>query len=87
MRANKYLVGLVFGVVVGLWHVFWSFLVWVGWAQAFIDLIFRLHFIRHPYTISPFDFGTAAMLVGVVFVIWYVLGFIAAMVWNLFHKQ
>lgn len=22
MKANKYLIGLVFGVVVGLWHVF-----------------------------------------------------------------
>ena len=87
MKANKYLVGLVFGVVGGLWHVFWSFLVWAGWAQAFIDLIFILHFIRPPYAIRPFAFGTAATLVGVVFVIWYVFGFIAAMVWNLFHKQ
>ncbi len=35
MKANKYLVGLVFGVVGGLWHVFRLFLVWVGWGQAF----------------------------------------------------
>jgi len=87
MRANKYLVGLVLGIIGGLWHVFWSLLVWVGWAQDFIDLIFRLHFIRPPYTIRSFDFGTAAMLVGVVFVIWYIFGVIAAMVWNLFHKR
>lgn len=87
MQTNKYLVGLVFGIVGAVWHVFWSLLVWVGWAQAFIDFIFRLHFITPPYTISTFDFGTAALLVGVVFVLWFVLGFIAALVWNVFHHQ
>ena len=87
MHANKYLVGLVFGIVGAIWHVFWSFLVWVGWAQVFIDFIFRLHFITPPYNISPFDFGTAALLVGVVFVLWFILGFIAALVWNVFHRH
>ncbi|MBI2998272.1 MAG: hypothetical protein HYY46_07425 [Deltaproteobacteria bacterium] len=87
MKTNKYLVGLVLGIVGAVWHVFWSFLVWVGWAQAFIDFIFRLHFITPPYTISAFDFGIAALLVTVVFVLWYILGFFAALVWNLLHGQ
>jgi hypothetical protein len=86
MKTNKYLVGLVFGIVGAVWHVIWSFLVWGGWAQTFIDFVFRLHFITPPYTISAFDFGTAAMLILVVFVLWYILGFIAALVWNMFHE-
>ncbi len=73
METNKYVVGLVFGVVGAVWHVFWSLLVWAGWAQAFIDFIFRLHFITPPYTISAFDLGTAALLVTVVFALWYIL--------------
>lgn len=43
--------------------------------------------ITPPYTISAFDFGTAALLVTVVFVPWYILGFFAALVWNLLHGQ
>ncbi len=87
MQANKYLVGLVLGIVGAVWHVFWSFLVWAGWGQAFIDFIFRLHFIAPPYTILAFDFGTAALLVGVVFFLWFILGFIGALVWNVFHRH
>ena len=87
MNTNKYLVGLVFRIVGAIWHVFWSFLVWAGWAQPFIDFIFRLHFITPPYRIAVFDFGTAALLVTVVFVLWFILGFIAALVWNVFHKK
>lgn len=87
MKVNQFLVGLVFGIVGAIWHLFWSALVWLGWAQPFIDFIFRLHFITPPYKITPFDFGTAAILVTVVFLIWAILGFIAAIVWNTVHKQ
>ena len=87
MKTNKYLVGLVFGLVGAVWHLFWSVLVWLGWAQGFIDFIFRLHFITPPYKINPFDLRTAAMLVTAVFIIWVIFGFIAAIVWNIFHKQ
>lgn len=68
MKTNKYLVGLVFGIVGAVWHLFWSVLVWLGWAQGFIDFIFRLHFITPPYKITPFDLRTAAMLVTIVFI-------------------
>ena len=86
MKTNKFLIGVIFGIVGAVWHVFWSFLVWAGWAQPFIDFIFRLHFITPPYRIAAFDFGTAALLVAVVFALWFVLGFIAGLVWNVFHK-
>jgi hypothetical protein len=87
MKLNKVLVGVVFGIVGAVWHLFWSFLVWVGWAQASLDFIFTLHFITPPYKIAAFDFITAALLITVVFVLWFVLGFIAAAVWNIFHRQ
>ena len=87
MKTNIFLVGLVFGVVGAVWHLFWSFLVWAGWAQAFIDFIFTLHFIAPPYKIAAFDFITAALLIAVVFVLWFVLGLVAAAAWNIFHRQ
>jgi len=86
MKTNKIVVGGVFGVVGAVWHLFWSFLVWAGWAQSFIDLIFTLHFITPPYKIAAFDPVTAVLLITVVFVLWFVLGIIAAAVWNMFHR-
>lgn len=87
MKISKIVVGVVFGIVGAVWHLFWSFLVWAGWAQDFIDFIFRLHFITPPYKITPFEFITAALLITVVFVLWFALGIIAAAVWNLFHRE
>lgn len=87
MKTNKFRVGLVFGMVGAVWHVFWSFLVWVGWAQSFIDFIFTLHFIMPLYRIAAFDLGTATLLITVVFVLWFTLGIVAAAVWNMFHRQ
>lgn len=87
MKTNKIVVGIVFAVVGALWHLFWSFLVWAGWAQPFIDFIFTLHFITPLYKIAAFDFVTAALLIGVVFILWFVLGIIAAAVWNVFSRK
>lgn len=87
MKGNQYLYGLACGLVGSIWHVFWSALVWLGWAQAFINFIFRLPFITPPYKIIPFDLGTAVMPVTVVFVIWAILGFMAAIVWDTVRQQ
>jgi len=87
MKLKIVLVGVVFGIIGAVWHLFWSFLVWLGWAQAFLDFIFTLHFITPPYKITAFDFITAALLITMVFVLWFVLGIIAAAVWNIFLRQ
>ena len=87
MKINGIVVGVVFGVVGAVWHLFWSLLVWAGWAQAFIDFIFGLHFITPLYKIAAFDFVTATLLITVVFVLWFVLGIITAAVWNMFHRE
>ena len=87
MQTNKIVVGVVFGIVGAVWHLVWSFLVWAGWAQEFIDFIFRLHFITPPYKIAAFDFVTATLLITVAFVLWLGLGIIGAAVWNIFQRR
>jgi hypothetical protein len=79
---GKHKAGLALGSILGLWHLTWSLLVAVGFAQVLIDWIFRLHFIQPPYTIAPFRFGLAVTLIAVTTAIGYVFGWLLAAIWN-----
>jgi len=54
----------------------------IGVAQAFMDWIFRLHFIEPPYRMMPFSFGTAALLILLTFTLGYLFGWVLAALWN-----
>ena len=79
-NANK--IGLVFGAVIGGWHVCWSLLVLLGWAQPVIDFIFWAHMINPIYVIKPFDPKAAAALIIFTSVVGYAFGFVGTIVWN-----
>jgi hypothetical protein len=79
-NANK--VGLVFGALVGGWHLLWAVLVLLGWAQPILDFIFWAHMIRPVYVIKPFDPVAAVTLIIVTAVIGYIFGFVGAVIWN-----
>lgn len=78
--------GLVLGALLGLFHLAWALLVAVGWAQPLMDFIFSIHFIKPPYEITPFNIGTAAILILVTFVSGYVTGSVFSLLWNKLHK-
>jgi hypothetical protein len=75
--------GLALGVLMGGLHAVWAALVALGWAQRFLDFIFRLHFIDPPYHVGVFDLTTAAALVGVTFLLGLIGGGALAIVWNI----
>ncbi len=79
--------GLVFAALNGAWHLFWSLLVAVGWAQRVVDFLFWIHFIHPVYVIEPFEPGRAALLVAVTATIGYGGGFCLAWLWNWFHRM
>jgi hypothetical protein len=84
---NPVRIGLVLGAVIGLWHLSWSLLVALGWAQPFIDFIFWMHFIKPVYVIQAFNPITAATLIVVTAVIGFVIGTVFGVLWNWFHKR
>jgi hypothetical protein len=78
--------GLVLGALLGGWHLTWSLLVAAGLAQAVIDFVFWMHFIKPIYVIEPFELARAAILVIVTASIGYVLGSAFGVLWNRIHK-
>lgn len=84
--ANKNKVGLVFGALLGGWHLVWALLVLSGFAQTIYDFILWAHMIHIPITIGPFDITAAATLVVITAVMGYVMGYVGAWVWNRVYR-
>jgi hypothetical protein len=78
--------GLALGGLMGSWHLLWALLVALGLAQPIVDFIFWMHFIRPIYVISPFNIGTALVLIGATSLIGYAMGVIFAGIWNFLHR-
>ena len=78
--------GLVLGALFGGWHLCWSILVALGWAQPVIDFVFWMHFIKPIYVIEPFEIVRAAILIIVTTGIGFVIGAVFALIWNALHK-
>ena len=85
--ANPNKIGLVIGVLTGGWHLFWSLLVVIGWAQPLLDFIFWAHMIKPVYLVKPFDLTAALALILITSVIGYIFGFLGAVIWNRLHRR
>lgn len=83
---NKNKVGLTLGALGAILHLVWSVLVMSGLGQIVSDWLLRLHAIRASEVIGPMSFTTMITLLIVVFVGWYILGWIFAWLWNAFNK-
>lgn len=84
---NSVKAALASGFVLGLWHALWSTLVAAGLAQALVDFILRLHFMRMDIEIAPFAFATAAQLVLITFVFGAGVGLVFAAAWNWLSRR
>lgn len=85
-KINLNKAGLVFGALLGGWHLSWAILVAIGWAQTLIDFVFWLHFIKPVYVIEPFSIGRAIGLVAFTAAMGFAIGWLFALVWNRAHR-
>ncbi|MGE5212627.1 MAG: hypothetical protein ACM3NN_02915 [Nitrospirota bacterium] len=85
--ANPNKVGLVIAMLMGSWHVAWSLLVLIGWAQPILDFIFWAHMIKPVYLVKSFDPTAAVALIVITSVIGYVFGLAGAVIWNRLHPR
>jgi hypothetical protein len=86
VKASTHKVGLVLAAVLGGWHLIWSLLVLTGVGQVLYDFILWAHMIHLAITIGPFDLTASLTLILITTIFGYVLGYIAALVWNRVHQ-
>jgi len=82
MKTDPIRVGIIFGLVLALFHAGWAALVAAGWAQGVIDFVFWAHFIGPVYHVEPFALGRAFALLSFVFLTGLVIGTAGGWVWN-----
>jgi hypothetical protein len=85
VKANPNRFGVVLAAVIGGWHLLWSGLVLLEWAQPVLDFIFWAHMIKPVYLVQAFNPAAAATLIVVTSGMGYFFGFAAALIWNRLH--
>lgn len=86
MHVNPKKVAMVGAIVLGGWHLVWSLLVALNWAQTLVDFSMWAHMVHMAVLIGPFDVSAAATVVVIASIVGYCIGYMFATVWNKVHR-
>ncbi len=78
---------LAVGAFVGGWHLIWSILVALGWAQALVNFSMWAHMVSAQVVIKEFDLSAAFTVIVVAAIIGCVVGYVFAHIWNRMHRD
>ena len=87
MRADPNKAGQVVAVVLGGWHLIWSILIFLGWAQPLLNFSLWAHMVHVDIVLGPFDAAAAVTVIVIATVLGYCLGYVVATVWNKVHSR
>lgn len=79
--------GLIGGLCLSSLHLCWILLVFLGWAQALMDFVFKLHMLNSPFQVQPFSFSLALSLLAITFGVGFFYGLIFFFIKKLFLKS
>ncbi len=82
---NPFKAGLTLGMLLAAMHAMWALMIALGMAQAIIDFIFWIHFLKPVFVIVPFNIGIAVILVAVTGSIGFIVGWLFSVFWNRLH--
>ncbi|MFA5131888.1 MAG: hypothetical protein WC444_01015 [Candidatus Paceibacterota bacterium] len=85
MNNNK--IGLLFAVLIGGLHAFWSLLVFLNLGQSFFDVIFWAHMITPMFSVGQFNGVASLTLIVCTTLIGYLFGFVISVLWNRLHSD
>ena len=83
---NSHKVALAVGSFAALWHLVWSVLILLGWAQPLLNFILSMHSLNNPYVVQSFDLGRSLGLIIVAFVVGYIVGTVFVKIWKSIQK-
>jgi hypothetical protein len=79
---NLFRTSAISGLCLASLHFSWIVLVALGWAQPFMDFIFKLHMLNSPLQVQPFDIVLGIGLLLITFLIGCFYGLIFYLVKN-----
>jgi len=88
-KLDKNDTGLVVGAFLAIMHAVWALCVAVipGSLQAFLDWVFKVHFLNPVWVLTAFNLLDAIFLVILTFVCGFVFGWVFAAVHNWLSKK
>ena len=81
-KINPIDTALLLGMLFGILHLSWLILVYLKYAQIFLDFIYWAHFIKPIFEVESFDAGRSMILLALTVSVGFVLGYIFSRIFN-----